>query len=1667
MPLTPRNRLSALQPGGQPPPRLGQGYAGGIRSLQPSLIQSRNPGLSGLDPRARLRGLDPLPSKKAQSLDPTEAKWEKFQQHPRTLVHKMIEDKKRQSFALGPARLTDEDIADLRKMGVDKDMIPLLQDVVRGKREFGGGHDTHRSGLGWAWEGLKAIEGTGAGFWSGTKRYQREHGYKGDIADPRAYFEHPSRIYKELKAGFVEIPTAVRKDQSYADTVREVTDPNSLTHRFAMPIGLGMAVLFDPTTYLSFGATSVSKTAAAHLLAESNRATSIATRKLIKDNFGKTIDTDLHGPIRANWKNFDEIHMDVKFKKGAPFTLGDTLEQLKYQGLQMKDTVRRTGEFVDPKLGMITKATVRQKVGAVVAPNNVLGGRGVRFMGKELPGTVAAGSKLSGMARGSVVGDTLRARVAEGFGEALVPDWAARHIAEDAKRASALVEGARIKSALQAMQTDVGRNVREMQRPFVEIADDTEEDVLHSLAPGVEGAISGAKQRVLVRPEARRGILDASDEGLDLAQRAIKNNILKAADDQIEFAVKAGIPRSSVTKLWDDLVKHYDDPLRALAEFKFKASARAMGKTWVKEILADPRFAFPMKPILSEQQSAKALKMAAKGAKTTTGKAVTVHPDMLDEVPTGYVEFMIGSQRWAVSDSMIDAVRDLTNPARLDGQLQRGFKRLNIVQDWWKLYATSPNPSFHVMNMLGAIWNNALAHVYNPGDYFDAMELLYRGRKEEAAIQGAKFGLTRRVPQSTPEGKHAQAVLSEAESRSGLGRSSFLFGDVTRGHFSPSQLAMSDQPMSETAPMFEQFAGEILSTGRGLMGRQLLPQGGFREAPTVTTQQVKQSIQHAEVPAPIELTHPALIPDTLAPFDEQQRKAISAVMSRHTHEPDTAMLPTVEITAYHNELQEAVKMEGANLESIMDLLEDGKKLGLSGAAKKPDNWDAFHNAVIKDLNRLNKETEVQFIPSRFPAKPFKTPGELVPKAGQNAPAFGPLRVPTPAQMNQGARHVPIMVDKKNFDNIYVGNFDDTPEDVLGRWQAKGMDDPDAWTNDYFTGIGTFNDEGVITSVENLSDELAPKALDKANEVYAKVGDKRVFRKAPSPAEIAEKYYLHYFRVYQDPKNPDYVIAGMPSHDHSDVVQDLGLDEAEMAMWHQGTGVFDPDTGKIHKVTIVRTGNDEWDVDAVIPDNAEELSERAFRAARELYGEIGAPPVNVAPEILRTETPGALRKKAIARQYGVTLPRKIAGTALLATGNPIGFMAFMPELARAGRRVSGTIEDMVRLAPFLKYSDNKQIAAVLREWGPINSAMMDIDYTGFSKADQAVMYDIGAHISRQFQFDYSNLTNFERYVAKSIFPFWTYYKNNLALQVQQIVKQPRLFGVALKTMNYINDNGENYNMKPWDAILPAYFENLQAFQVPVPNSIRKQLGLPEDMPLFLNPKMPFLSINLIPPLWDILQDPSKTTPQRMREIVAPVAGAWGPFSPFPLGPGSKILLEAGTGYNLGLNRPIDWRRVESGDTQQAYTEAPPFMKYLPDKLNKYFGLFKHPETGKLMISQTGKYVVEQMTTPFINNLGSAVPLQGGTEEDIGRQKADLVSWLSGVRLIPADVLRLNRNSAYTLLNALEAKQDRLETQGKTMSEKDLEMLAIVRADLIGIEATWDMREMEAEEEKNAP
>jgi hypothetical protein len=1020
----------------------------------------------------------------------------------------------------------------------------------------------------------------------------------------------------------------------------ETTKPGSFAYRYSMPVGLGMAILFDPTTYATFGASSASKSIAYHTLAESDRYAYKAADDLIKKNYGKEINT-VHGPMIANYNNLDEIVSHVKIENNLPWTLGDALDQLHTEGLGMKSQIRKTGQYWDGTRGGMVDASLRQKATARLLPNNVKGGRGVRIAGKTIPGTPTLGEKLGRNYRAT---SEATGSVGHDIGSAMIPQWSARHVVDDGARASALVEMAKYKTAVSRAQTDIGRSVRDLQRVQVPVDENNIEDVLHHVT-------SDAPQfkRVLVRPEERTGLMTADPSELNPAQRILKNNIDTSAEIYIKKAVDSGISEKEIRMLWDHTLNYYKDPLMALAEFKFKASARAMGRDFVENILKDRRFSIPMNSKEAAHQIAQR-DLFAPGV--DLGK--------LDEAPRGFTEMTIGNRRYAIRNSIVEGVRELTNPTRIDTSLQRGFRRLNIAQDYWKLYATSPNPAFHVMNFLGAAWNNMLAGVYNPADYYDALKTLYSGRKEEAAQAGAKFGMVpglRRVPASTEKGRTAQKLLSEAEARSGLGRSSFLFADVSRGHYTPEQLAMSDRPLSETASMFEKLQTQALDSGKGFIKGQVTPK-----------------------------------------------------------------------------------------------------------------------------------------------------------------------------------------------------------------------------------------EGV---------------------------------------------------------------------------------------------------GKV-------------------------------------------------------------------RTYGVTVPRKVAGAAMIAHMNPLAFAMFLPELANAGRKVGGTIEDLVRLAPFMKYADDPQVRRVLAEYGPINSSMK-ITHKGFSKQDQQTMYDIGAHISRHFQFDYSDLTSFERYVAKSVFPFWVYYKKNLGLQVAQLAHKPVTFAVANRLMNYVDQNGQNYQLGPWKEILPTYFNNLNAFQVPVPNTVRDKLGLPHDQPMYLNPKMPFLSINLIPNLWDILRNPNETTSQKMLEVLAPLFGSIGPFAPTPF-PGAKIMLEAGTGHNLGLNRPIDFQRASSNDLRQSYVPAPSWMKYLPTELReKVFHVTKNPKTGKLMITATGNYVLQQMSAPFINNLGQSIAVQGATAEEQGKARANMVSWLTGVRLMPVDVLRLDRNAAYTLRDQLEAEQSELRTQGKVLSTDKLVMLEMVKADLKVIEAAYDARE----------
>ena len=410
-------------------------------------------------------------------------------------------------------------------------------------------------------------------------------------------------------------------------------------------------------------------------------------------------------------------------------------------------------------------------------------------------------------------------------------------------------------------------------------------------------------------------------------------------------------------------------------------------------------------------------------------------------------------------------------------------------------------------------------------------------------------------------------------------------------------------------------------------------------------------------------------------------------------------------------------------------------------------------------------------------------------------------------------------------------------------------------------------------------------------------------------------------------------------------------------------------------------------------------------------------------------------------------------------NPLlAVAAGLPELARTGRYVANDVETVLRETPMRVAAKDPSYYQLMDAFSlapPVHfGRWMGETDIGRSQMGRELVWDIGAANAIRYQFDYSNLTNFERYFAKTVFPFYTFNKNNFVLQVQEVAQRPRFLAVTSDVINYLGQVTATEENQAFQDILPEYFDKLAMFRVPVPGFMRDFMGLPQDQDLYLNPTIPFASLNLFPPLWEITNDESLTpTNHRWLQMFAPLFGSIGPNAILP---GFKPMLEYSIGYNLGLARPIDYQTLQSGGWRHSYREAPNFMRYLPKQLQNTFGAYKDPTTGQLMMDSSMAYVAEQMASPFINASGDIFNWgQGGVESD--RTRANNFAFITGIRLTPIDPLRLQRSMLYRIENFLEGEKANAKRRGEPFSREDNTMLSRVRAQLKGVELEWDRKQ----------
>lgn len=1056
-------------------------------------------------------------------------------------------------------------------------------------------------------------------------------------------------------AGYHEAGTALHENKQFGDYMAAAHPDTPGWASF------GASAVFDPVMYLSFGATAGSKLAARGALEFTARdAMRRANNIIAKD--GMYFGTKYNDPI--------ELMQAIREADGMPMDLPQALDQLRASGMEYKGTMRRLRSHTSSQ-GIIAPSPARV-LGAYVLPTGVRGGRGIRFAGMEIPGSAAATNALRQRMQADISerlakGNPLTSGLLVGF----TTNSPLRAIGEDTLRVLALSEMRSFQTELQGAKMEAQKFAREAAKggtgkfiPPKERFGALEEAPLinmmavkgeRALEPGDVVAISkpqGAHEVGMVMERNGDGTFQVRYESgyeggvhgdqlthlpdrnemraaprpskLTPAVQSLVHQVHDRVAKEIEMAKAVKYPERDTQELWAKISSQTDDPVEALGVFAFQNQVRVRSRQFVQRILENPLYA---------------RKIESKGAEHVVDRAI----------PEGYKPYydQATRQHYAVLGEMHDALDNLVNPQFLDKSIKHVMDLLGMPQLYWKQFATSANPSFHVMNFLGAVWNNLYASVFSPANYVHALTAVYRSRMEEAAAAGAE--------------RH-------------LGRST------------------------------------------------VAPKGVFKSSEDILS----------------------------------LRKAA------------------------HAEYSEA-KVRGAT----------------------SDTASIF------------------------------------------------------AEIKQGIER----------------------------------------------GKGPFIDE-------------APASVQARLESIYKRG----------PRESRKKYTL---------------------------------------------------------------------------------------------------------------------KQA----------RRGAAVGMLATGNPVGVALLAPEAARAGRVLGTAIEDIVRLAPFMKAAHDPVLARYLDSFGPITVPGMH--HPGFSKEVQVAMYDIGAMESKHFQFDYSDLTEFERKISKTWFPFYTFYRKNFVLQAQLIGQAPRGIAGAQSAMNYMNENGDVSNAMA--QMLPEYFDQIGAFQVPVPQGVRKKLGLPSDQPLFLNPKLPFMSLNLMPPLWDVFRDTGQPTPQKVGQVLAPIIGSIGPLAPVPI-PGAKIILEAMVGEQLGLNKTLDYQRASSNDFRNSWVPAPSWVGYLPGPVRDFMGIFPWGKTAKTdkgyLMQATGQYVLNQLATPFVTNLGQSIPVGG---QDQGKSRADLVSWMTGVRLIPLDVMRMHRSWGYRMKSMLEARRNDLKDQGLELSPEDMQSLRMVRAQLKVIERSWDARQ----------
>lgn len=148
--------------------------------------------------------------------------------------------------------------------------------------------------------------------------------------------------------------------------------------------------------------------------------------------------------------------------------------------------------------------------------------------------------------------------------------------------------------------------------------------------------------------------------------------------------------------------------------------------------------------------------------------------------------------------------------------------------------------------------------------------------------------------------------------------------------------------------------------------------------------------------------------------------------------------------------------------------------------------------------------------------------------------------------------------------------------------------------------------------------------------------------------------------------------------------------------------------------------------------------------------------------------------------------------------------------------------------FVPYQKSRTIGNTVENHARITNFIAGLD-NGMSISEAAEQVN-------KFLFDYSDLTEFEMTTMRRVFPFYTWMRKNVPLQVEQMLTNPDKYRAVAKAFGTMEDMNDE---KIAEKDRPMYSRDW----VQLPFSWKGGDG--QEKAMFWNPNLPFMDVNLLP------------------------------------------------------------------------------------------------------------------------------------------------------------------------------------------------------------------------------